>query len=91
MKVLASALLALMPAAIHAAAAPDWKPERAIEIVVGVTPGGPADTSARMLQRILQDRKMVAVPVSVSNKAGANNALACFQFRNFTAHLHNFS
>lgn len=60
----------------HGAAAPEWKPERAIEIVVGVTPGGPADTSARLIQKILQERRFVASPVSVSNKAGANNALA---------------
>ena len=69
-------LLATLASASHAAAVPDWRPERPIEIVVGVTPGGPADTSARMIQRILQDKRMVGVPVSVSNTAGANNALA---------------
>jgi putative tricarboxylic transport membrane protein len=69
-------LLAGLSTTAIAAAAPEWKPEKAIEIVVGVTPGGPADTSARMLQKILQDKRMVSVPVSVSNKAGANNALA---------------
>ena len=58
------------------AGTPEWKPEKAIEIVVGVTPGGPADTSARMMQKILQDKRMVTLPVSVSNRAGANNALA---------------
>ena len=50
---------------VFAAAAPDWKPEKAIEILVGVTPGGPADTSARMIQKILQDKRMAGVPVSV--------------------------
>jgi putative tricarboxylic transport membrane protein len=73
----AAILFLTMLATIAAAAAPpEWKPERAIEIVVGVTPGGPADTSARMIQKILQDKRMVTVPVSVSNRAGANNALA---------------
>lgn len=71
-----SLLLASLSASAIAAATPEWKPEKAIEIVVGVTPGGPADTSARMMQKILQDKRMVSVPVSVSNKAGANNALA---------------
>jgi len=61
---------------VFAAAAPDWKPEKAIEILVGVTPGGPADTSARLIQKILQDKRMAGVPVSVSNRPGANNALA---------------
>jgi putative tricarboxylic transport membrane protein len=69
-------LIAAFAATAYAAAAPEWKPEKPIEIVVGVTPGGPADTSARMIQKILQDKRMVGVPVSVSNKAGANNALA---------------
>jgi len=59
-----------------AAATPEWKPEKAIEIIVGVTPGGPNDTTARMIQKILQDKRMIAVPVSVSNRPGANNALA---------------
>jgi putative tricarboxylic transport membrane protein len=72
----AALLLALATPFAFAAAAPDWKPEKAIEILVGVTPGGPADTSARMMQKILQDKRMITVPVSVSNKAGANNALA---------------
>ncbi|HEV2009140.1 MAG TPA: tripartite tricarboxylate transporter substrate-binding protein, partial [Burkholderiales bacterium] len=58
------------------ALAAGWKPEKNIEIVVGVTPGGPADTSARMLQKIMQEKRMVAVPVSVTNRPGANNALA---------------
>ena len=72
----AAFFFALATPLVFAAAAPDWKPEKAIEILVGVTPGGPADTSARMIQKILQDKRMVSVPVSVSNKAGANNALA---------------
>lgn len=56
--------------------AADWKPEKAIEIVVGVTPGGPIDTSARLIQKILQDKRLLALPVSVTNRPGANNALA---------------
>ena len=71
-------VLLLVFGAMHGVPAPaaDWKPEKNIEIVVGVTPGGPADTSARMLQKIMQEKRMVAVPVSVTNRPGANNALA---------------
>jgi len=69
-------LFALGAMAVVSAHAADWKPEKNIEIVVGVTPGGPADTSARMLQKIMQEKRMVAVPVSVTNRPGANNALA---------------
>ncbi len=81
-------LLAAVAASVHAAAAPDWKPEKAIEIVVGVTAGGPADTSARMLQKILQDKRLVGVPVSVSNRAGANNALAWLYLNQHAADAH---
>ena len=63
--------LCLFSLTAGAAAAPDWKPEKAIEIIVGVTPGGPNDTSARLLQKVMQDKRLVTVPVSVSNRAGA--------------------
>lgn len=69
-------LLCMTSLTAGAAVAPDWKPEKAIEIIVGVTPGGPNDTSARLLQKVMQDKRLVTVPVSVSNRAGANNALA---------------
>ena len=72
--------LCLLSLTAGAAVAPDWKPEKAIEIIVGVTPGGPNDTSARLLQKVMQDKRLVTVPVSVSNRAGANNALASVLF-----------
>ena len=65
--------LVALPASVPAA---DWKPERNIEISVGVTPGGPVDVSARVIQKILQEKHMVAGTVSVVNRPGANNALA---------------
>ena len=58
------------------AATPQWQPERNIEILVGVTPGGPVDVSARLFQKIAQDRQFVATSISVVNRPGANNALA---------------
>ncbi len=58
------------------APAADWRPERNIEIVVGVTPGGPIDTSARLIQKILQDKRMIAAAVNVVNRPGGNNAIA---------------
>ncbi len=71
-----TALLTTVAAICASAGAADWKPERNIEISVGVTPGGPVDVSARLIQKILQDRRMVAGTVSVVNRPGANNALA---------------
>ena len=72
------AILLFALCAMHCASAPaaDWTPDKAVEIVVGVTPGGPVDVSARIIQKILQDKRMIAQPVSVINRPGANNALA---------------
>lgn len=69
-------LLASLAASHALAAAAEWKPDHNIEISVGVTPGGPVDVSARLIQKILQDKHMVAGTVSVVNRPGANNALA---------------
>ena len=65
-------VLLLAPAAGFAQA---WKPEKAVEIVVGTSPGGPQDRTARLIQRILQDQKLMSVPVNVVNKAGGGGVI----------------
>lgn len=57
----------------HAA---DWKPERAVEIVVNTPPGNGPDRTARVMQGILQDKKNIDVPVTVSNRLGGGGAVA---------------
>jgi putative tricarboxylic transport membrane protein len=47
-----------------------WKPNKPVEIVVGVSPGGGIDRMARVLQKIMQERHLVEVPVNVVNKPG---------------------
>ena len=32
-----------------------WKPDKAVEIILGVSPGGPQDQMGRLLQKVLQD------------------------------------
>src|SRR5262245_29243913 len=57
------------------AVAADWKPSSQIEIVVPNAPGGGNDAVGRLLQKIWQDRKLVATPAIVSNKpAGGGSA-----------------
>jgi putative tricarboxylic transport membrane protein len=60
----------------HAA---DWRPERGIEIIVGTGVGGGQDKSARIVQRVLQERKLVAaspqVTITVVNKPGGGGAV----------------
>lgn len=71
---LACATLAIA-AASHAAVTA-WRPERPVEIVVGTAPASGADKIARTIQRILQDRKLVDVPLAVANRPGGGGAVA---------------
>jgi putative tricarboxylic transport membrane protein len=52
-----------------------WKPGKPIEIIVGTGVGGGQDKSARTVQRILQEKKLVEVAVSVVNKPGGGGAV----------------
>ena len=63
-------------AAADGAAAAQWKPEHAVEIVVGVGPGGGVDRTARTMQKILQEKRLVEMPVSVVNKPGGGGTLS---------------
>jgi putative tricarboxylic transport membrane protein len=51
-----------------------WKPDRAVEIVVGSAPGGGNDKSARVMQRIWKDLGLGETVVV--NKVGGGGALA---------------
>ena len=67
-------VLSLMMLAGQCPAA-DWKPERGVEIVAPSGAGGSTDRTARVVQRILLERKLVEVPVTVVNKAGGSGTL----------------
>jgi putative tricarboxylic transport membrane protein len=75
-----SAAVALLVTAVWdtpcPAQAAAWKPERNIEIVVGVGPGGGIDRTARSLQRMMREQRLVEAPVSVVNKPGGGGAIA---------------
>lgn len=53
-----------------------WKPQKGIEIVAMSGPGGANDVIARAIQRYLQQHKLIAVPVTVTNRPGAGGVLA---------------
>jgi putative tricarboxylic transport membrane protein len=76
-----------------AASEPAWKPTRAIELIVGVSPGGGIDRTARVVQKILQDRHLVDVPVNVVNKPGGGGtvAQAYFNQRPGDAHVYEIT
>ncbi len=62
-------------APVHAAGIA-WKPEQHVEVIVGTAPGSGSDATARLIQKLLQDKKLVERPVTVANKAGGGGALA---------------
>ena len=71
------ALACIIAAAVHAAplAAADWKPANQIEIVIPNSPGGGNDAVGRLLQKLLQDRRLIPTAAIVVNKpAGGGSA-----------------
>ena len=68
---LAAGLL-LAPAAGVAQA---WRPDKPVEIIIGTSPGGPQDRTGRLIQKILQEQKLVSAPVNVVNKPGGGGVV----------------
>jgi putative tricarboxylic transport membrane protein len=58
------------------AQAADWRPEKPVEIISGVAPGGALDIMARAMQKNWQDRRAFSVPSTVVNRPGAGSAVA---------------
>lgn len=73
------ALLALTPSlattAAHAAAA-EWKPVNAVELIALNAPGGGSDRILRLMQKIIQDQPGMTAPVNVVNKPGGGGNIA---------------
>jgi putative tricarboxylic transport membrane protein len=52
-----------------------WAPTKPVEMLVGVSPGGGIDRTARTIQKIIQDGHFVATPVNVVNKPGGGSTI----------------
>jgi putative tricarboxylic transport membrane protein len=53
-----------------------WRPSKPIEIISPSAPGGSTDTTARVIQTIMQQHRLANVPLAVVNKAGGNQTVA---------------
>ena len=73
---IAAALSAAVLGVPVTARAQEWRPDRNVDIVVGAAAGGGNDNTARTIQKILQERKFVTVPLTVVNKPGGGGAIA---------------
>lgn len=57
-------------------AQPAWKPERNVEIIVGTAAGAAPDKTARLIQKLWQERRIYDGPLTVVNKPGGGNVIA---------------
>lgn len=58
------------------AQAQPWQPDKNVEIVINTAPGSGQDITGRLIQSILQERKLVTAPITVNNKPGGGGAIA---------------
>ena len=65
-----TALLAVLVMAPINAVHAQWKPEKNVEIVVALAAGSFQDHTARLLQKIMQEQKLIATSTSVVNRPG---------------------
>lgn len=53
-----------------------WSPQKNVEIVVGSAPGGSNDKTARQVEKILNDNKLVGTTITVVNRPGGGGSIA---------------
>lgn len=65
-----------------------WRPEQNVEISVATAPGGGADRTARFIQKLLQEKKLIPVPVVVANKPGGGGGIGLRHLNQHTGNGH---
>lgn len=71
---LVMAAMAVVGAALAAPAQAQWKPTKAVELVVPFAAGGASDQMARVIQAVVTKYKLIEQPIVIQNKAGASGA-----------------
>jgi putative tricarboxylic transport membrane protein len=61
---------------VFASHAQTWSPQKNVEIVVGSAPGGSNDKTARTVERILTQNKLVGTSLTVVNRPGGGSTIA---------------
>ncbi len=69
------AIACLALAALTAGAQAQWQPTRNVEIIAPAAPGSALDNVARLVQRVLQEKKLTSATLNVVDKAGGGNAV----------------
>ncbi len=64
------------PAATDAWGQAAWRPDKPVELVTASAAGGSNDRVARLISKIMQDEKLIPVPMNVLNKPGGNQTLS---------------
>ena len=76
MRITRIAAFALAAFALNAAAqSGSWSPAQNVEIIVPAAAGGANDLTGRLLQRIMQEGKLVPKPINVVNKPGGGHSI----------------
>lgn len=57
------------------AAAAGWQPGRNVELIVSTSPGSGSDTTARFIQKLLTEKKLVEASIVVINKPGGQGTI----------------
>jgi putative tricarboxylic transport membrane protein len=70
------AVLCALACAGAPARAQGWKPEKTIEIVIGLTAGSSQDRTGRALQKVWQETNAAGVPITVVNRPGGGGEVA---------------
>ncbi len=67
---------------------PGWKPDKPVEIIAPSAPGGGTDKTARLIQRIWQDKRLLDVPINVVNRPGGGGAVSLTYLKQHAGDAH---
>jgi putative tricarboxylic transport membrane protein len=87
---LTRALACALGLAAASALAQGWKPEKNVEIVVGLTAGSSQDRTGRTLQKIWQDTNALGVTSTVVNRVGGGGQIAWTYLSQHAGDAHYF-